>query len=316
MCARIRRTTLGRQITVLLRRRTDRDLTTLRCTIQRSPRPRASPPRGPRSARNDLFLFLRRRRRLLGAPGRARAGIPLHFVRNRRYQVPPRGLRRALRLLRRPSPPCAARSTRANMLRLPEPLRRRRLSTARRHPCMIDAAPPPRRLLLEHTLPRRRRLQCHVPQPSLFLLLGSPMQVPSKGEGEGEVQPTRTLMPNIRVDFTFTLKSNSFPVCIVAFCIQRNILTHSQCFSCAINSEATACHNHKGPIITRKETGSSELRIVQAHLEEYDTELAHAVFKSQDRSAFCLSFAFCCLMFLSISRVSICPVHLFSKVPC
>ncbi|XP_066371980.1 uncharacterized protein [Miscanthus floridulus] len=51
----------------------------------------------------------------------------------------------------------------------------------------------------------------------------------------------------------------------------------------AIISEATACHNHKGPIITLKETGSSDLKIVQVHLEEYDTELAHAVFNSQHR---------------------------------
>ncbi|XP_066371575.1 uncharacterized protein [Miscanthus floridulus] len=31
------------------------------------------------------------------------------------------------------------------------------------------------------------------------------------------------------------------------------------------------------------ETGSSDLKIVQVHLEEYDTELAHDVFYSQDR---------------------------------
>lgn len=88
------------------------------------------------------------------------------------------------------------------------------------------------------------------------------------------------------------------------FASNGNILTHSQCFRFAIISEATACHNHKGPIITLKETGRSDLKIVQLHLEEYDSELAHDVFSSQDRSVF-LSFASCCLLFLSIWRVSI-----------
>ncbi|XP_066371921.1 uncharacterized protein [Miscanthus floridulus] len=70
-------------------------------------------------------------------------------------------------------------------------------------------------------------------------------------------------------------------------CQNHDIILSGRLFNyllkCTINSETTVTHIHKEPIITMRKTESSDLKIVEEHLDEHDPELAYHLFISQDR---------------------------------